>query len=75
MSFEKIIEREIDKVSLQHAPEHQSIICQGWPVAKETIESMAKIVKNPIVSLILMAVSALGTGLVSKFCKTDNGPF
>ena len=49
-------------------PDIKDIFCKGWPAAKAVIDALLKIVKNPIVQLILRAVEAIGDAAQSAFC-------
>jgi len=53
------------------APEDiKDIFCKAWPLAKQAIEAAIKMIKNPIVLLVLKAAEAAGEALSNALgCK------
>ena len=62
------LEEEI-KTDAASAPEDlKNIFCKGWPAAKAVIDALIKIIKNPIVKLILQVVEMIGDAALKAFC-------
>ena len=62
------LEKEF-KADAASAPQDvKDIFCKGWPVAKAAIEALIKVLKNPIVLLVLQAVVAIGDAAQKAFC-------
>ena len=46
----------------------KDIFCKGWPAARAVIEALLKIVKDPIVKLVLTIVEEVGDAAHKAFC-------
>jgi len=46
----------------------KNIFCNGWPSAKVVLESIALIIKNPIVKIVIGIVVKAGDALSTKVC-------
>lgn len=46
----------------------KDIFCKGWPVAKTVLESIAAMIKNPFVKIIIGIVTKAGDALSTKIC-------
>ena len=65
------LEEEI-KTDAASAPQDiKDIFCKGWPAAKAVIDALIKIIKNPIVKLVLQTVEAIGDAAQKAFCSTQ----
>jgi ABC-type sugar transport system substrate-binding protein len=62
------LEREIKADALTAPQNLKDIFCKGWPGAKAVIEALMKIIKNPIVVLILQGVEAVGDAAQKAIC-------
>lgn len=46
----------------------KDVFCNGWPAAKTVLESIAAMIKNPIVKVIIGIVIKAGDALSAKIC-------
>lgn len=46
----------------------KEVFCKGWPSAKAVLQSIAAIIKNPLVKIGIGAIVSAGDGLSAKIC-------
>ena len=64
------LERQI-KAEVSSAPQDlKDIFCKGWPAARAILETLIKMIKNPIVVLLLQAVIAIGDAVQKAICPS-----
>lgn len=72
MKLEKILSLEnvsLDMEAKADGKKAKDIFCDKWDNAKESLQLIVVMVKNPIAKLIITIVMALGDGIQAKICK------
>lgn len=62
-----------DDISLDQAADAQPRFCQLWPGAKQGLEALREIIKNPIAKAAIGIAIAAGDAVSGQICGGGNG--